>query len=91
MEIGYNLEICKETLTKLLCNSFDTFEVLSLLRKYGVSPAVDDLSFEHTKLVLKKNLLEDILKVEDSVFYQTLLLETNRRLKVKPSYNCCLV
>jgi len=91
MQVGYNLQFCKETLTKLLSNSFDTFEVLSLLRKFGVFPAAHDSSFENTKLILKINLLEDILKVEDSEFYQTLLQETNRRLQVKPSYKCCLV
>ena len=83
----------KYDLYLLLTDQVDEFEVLSMASKYSV--AVSNISiFSKQKLVLKKTLLEQMLRLDDihKGFYERLLRETLSSLNpgANSKYSCCL-
>ena len=89
------LESLRKFLDKLLTNSIDQFEVLSLAQRLSVN-LENEASFSKQKYLVQKSLVEQILKNDkDNMTYKRILDETNQNLglhKKKPSeYLCCLV
>ena len=87
-----NLEFCKSVLQKLQLDNYDKFEITNLSVKFDLDISGES-NFSKQKYILKKCVLEQILKVDSGDRYKTLLSETESLLKYQKygGYSCCLV
>ena len=85
-------ERLKNILKKLLQNEMDQIEVLSIAEHLSLNVRNEE-RFSKQKYALQKVVLEQIVKVEPTDYFQQLLHETNQNIQMKkPSqYICCLV
>ena len=86
-----SLDFCKNILSYLQRESYDKFEILNLCVKFEVDAS--DFNFSKQKYLLKKKVIENIVKEDDSEYHRRLLEETVAHLNIKKdsSYKCCLV
>ena len=81
----------KQSVSRLVNNQIDEFEVLFLAQKLSLD-LQDESSFSQRKYVVLQAILQQIVKVDGSNYYVQLLEETSKHLKRKKStkYLCCL-
>lgn len=77
----------KEILSEI--NSYDKFQVRNYLNKFCVVEPSDEIN--RMRLVLKKTVLEEILKIENNAIFRGKLKETVNFLQdLNMKYSCCL-
>ena len=86
------LRDCKNILKKLLRDDYDRFEVLSIAEKFDLNLG-EEATFSRMKYLLQLNILENILKEDQSDYYKRIYDETVQLSTVvkQTEYKCCLV
>ena len=81
----------KKSLSKLILNTIDEFEVLYLAQKLHQDVS-ECFGFSQQKYLVQKAILEHIIKYEETELYKRLLEETEKNLQKKKAYKylCCL-
>ena len=85
------LDRCKHVLDNLLRDKYDSFEVLSLAREFGIDIQIES-SLSKQKLLLQKCVLDNIIKEDQSDYFRRLLKETEQMFSFqkRPGFSCCL-